>query len=117
MTFENGALLSFKISWAANLREENNIVLAGKVSGVDIEQKKIYTGEDSVDELEVGANGFADEPFYGHFCLVKNVAEVLKGKVEPFVKPQETINTTAILEAAYLSAVEGREVMIEELKK
>lgn len=117
VTFENGAVLSFKISWAANLREENNIVLAGKECGVDIEQKKIYTGEADVSELEVGPSGFADEPFYGHFCLIKNVAEVLKGNEEPFVKPQETIHTTAILEAAYLSAAEKREVMIEELKR
>lgn len=115
VTFENGATLSFKISWAANLREENNIVLAGKTSGVDMEQRKIYTGEDCVSELEVGPSGFTDEPFYGHFCLIKNVAEVLKGNEEPFVKPQETIYTTAILEAAYLSAAENREVMIEEL--
>ena len=115
VTFENGATLSFKISWAANLREENNIILAGKECGVDIEQRKIYTGEDGVSELEVGPSGFADEPFYGHFCLIRNVAEVLKGKEEPYVKPQETIHTTAILEAAYLSASENREVMIEEL--
>ena len=57
----------------------------------------------------------ADCGQFGHFCLVKNLADVLKGKAEPFVKPQETINTTAIMEAAYLSAAEDREVMIEEL--
>lgn len=115
VTFENGAVLSFKISWAANMREENNIVLAGKECGVDMENKKIYMGEEDVFDLEVGPSGFANEPFYGHFCLVKNLAEVLRGEAEPFVKPQETINTTAILEAAYLSAAENREVMIEEL--
>ena len=115
VTFKNGATLSFKVSWAANLREENNIVLAGKESGIDIEQRKVYLGEEDVFDLEVGPSGFANEPFYGHFCLVKNLAEVLQGKAEPFVKPQETINTTAILEAAYLSATENREVMIEEL--
>ena len=113
--FENGATLSFKISWAANMREENNIVLAGKECGVDTENKKIYAGAEDVLDLEVGPSGFADEPFYGHFCLIKNVADVLNGKAEQFVKPQETINTTAILEAAYLSAAENREVFISEL--
>ncbi|MBQ8804026.1 MAG: Gfo/Idh/MocA family oxidoreductase [Tyzzerella sp.] len=115
VTFENGASLSFKISWAANLKEENNIVLAGKACGIDMENKKIYAGAEDIFDLEVGPSGFEDEPFYGHFCLIKNVAEVLSGKAEAFVKPQETINTTAILEAAYLSAAENREVMIEEL--
>ena len=97
------------------MREENNIVLAGKECGVDMENKKVYIGAEDVLDLEVGPSGFANEPFYGHFCLIKNVADVLKGKAEAFVKPQETINTTAILEAAYLSAAEKREVMINEL--
>ena len=116
VTFENGATLSFKVSWAADLREENNIVLAGKECGIDIEQRKIYTGEVEVFDLEVGPSGFAEEPFYGHFCLMKNVAEVLRGEAEVFVKPEETIYTTAILEAAYLSATEQREVFIKELE-
>ena len=113
--FENGATLSFKVAWAANLKEENNIVLAGENGGVDLENQKIYQGTEDVRELEVVPNGFTDEPFYGHFCLVKNLAEVLRGEADPFVKPEETINTTAILEAAYLSAAENREVMIAEL--
>ena len=117
VTFENGATLSFKVSWAANLREENNIVLAGKECGIDMEQRKVYSGEAYVSDLEVGPSGFANEPFYGHFCLMKNVAEVLRGEAEPFVKPEETINTTAILEAAYLSVAENREVFIRELQK
>ena len=115
VTFENGAAINFKISWAANLPEENNIVIAGKGCGIDTEHRKIYAGAEDISELEVGPSGFENEPFYGHFCLVKNMAEVLKGNAEPFVKPQETIHTTAILEAAYLSAAQKREVLIEEL--
>lgn len=110
--FENGAVLAFKVAWAANLRDENNITLAGKNCGVDIENKKVYSGEDSMEELKIVPNGFSDEPFYGHFCLVKNMAEVLKGEAEPFVKPEETLNVTAILEAAYRSAEKGTEVEI-----
>lgn len=113
--FENGATLCFKVAWAANLKEENNIVLAGKDGGVDLENRKIYQGTEDVKELEVIPNGFTDEPFFGHFCITKNIAEVLKGEAEPFVKPLETIYTTAILEAAYLSAAKKREVMIAEL--
>lgn len=115
VTFENGAAINFKTCWAANLPESNNIVIAGRNCGIDTEHKKVYMGAEDIFDLEVGPSGFAEEPFYGHFCLIQNMAEVLKGNAEPFVKPQETMNTTAILEAAYLSAAENREVMIEEL--
>lgn len=110
--FENGAVLSFKVAWAANLKEENNIIIAGKKCGIDIENKKVYSGAEVIFDLDVAPNGFKDEAFYGHFCLVKNMAEVLKGKAEPFVKPQETLNVTAILEAAYKSNELGHEVEI-----
>lgn len=110
--FENGAVLSFKVAWAANLREENNIILAGKNCGVDIESKKIYSGAEDITDLDIIPNGFSDEPFYGHFCLVKNMADVLKGEAEPFIKPEETLNVTAILEAAYRSAEKGCEVEV-----
>ncbi len=110
VTFENGAILSFKVAWAANLKEENNIVLAGKNCGIDTENRRIYSGAEHTQALEVLPSGFEEEPFYGHFCLVKNMAEVLRGRAEPFVKPEETLNVTAILEAAYCSAELGREV-------
>lgn len=110
--FENGASLSFKVAWAANLREENNIVLAGMKKGVDMEGCRIYSGADTMDELPVLPNGFKDEPFYGHFCLVDNLYECLMGNAEPFVKPEETINASAILEAAYRSAEKGEEIKL-----
>ncbi len=110
--FENGASLSFKVAWAANLREENNIVLAGKKKGVDMEGRRIYSGSDVVNELAVSPNGFQNEPFYGHFCIVDNLYECLTGNAEPFVKPEETIHTTAIIEAAYQSAERGEEIKL-----
>ena len=97
------------------MKEENNIVLSAEKCGVDIENRKIYSGADSERDLTVIPNGFKDEPFYGHFCLVENLAQVLCGSSEPMVKPLETLNTTAIIEAAYLSASEGREVFIKEI--
>ena len=115
--FENGASLSFKVSWAANLKDENNIVLAGKKCGIDIENGKIYSGESDITDTNVAPNGFKDHPFFGHFCLVENFANALEGKEELFVKPEETLNVTAIIEAAYLSAELGREVSINEIIK
>ncbi len=117
VNFENGAALSFKVSWAANLKDENNIVLAGKKCGLDIENGKIYSGEDCIEDTTVSPNGFKDEAFFGHFCLIDNFAKALLGQEELFVKPEETLNVTAIVEAAYLSAELGREVKISEVIK
>lgn len=108
--FQNGALLSFKVAWAANLREENNIVIAGRKCGIDIENGKIYKGADSIESMNITENGFKDEPFYGHFCLAENMRDVLKGNAQPIIRPQETLNVTAIIEAAYKSAELGCEV-------
>ena len=112
--FENGAALSFKVAWSANLCEENNIVLAGLNKGVDTEQTKIYRGAKTTHELKVTPNGFTSDPFYGHFCIINNMYECLTEKAEPFVKPEETINVSAILEAAYLSAESGHEITIKK---
>ncbi len=113
VTFENGAVLNFKVAWAANLKEENNIILSGKKCGVDMENRKIYSGVDTVDELNCEPNGFSYDAFYGHHCLVENFANAINGKAELAVKPEETLNVTAIMEAAYLSAESGEEVILK----
>ena len=62
--------------------------------------------------MAVTPNGFSEEPFFGHFCLVQNMADVLLRGAEPFIKPEETLNVTAILEAAYRSAEQGKEIQL-----
>lgn len=111
VSFKNGANLSFKISWAANLKEENNIVISGEKCGIDIENKKIYSSQEPRD-LVVVPNGFETEPFFGHFCIIKNMADVLLRGATPCILPSETLNVTAIIEAAYLSAQKGSPITI-----
>lgn len=112
--FENDATLMFKVAWAANLKEENNIVLSGEKAGFNLEEQTVYDREDSAHSLEVAANGFQDEPFFGHFCLVKNMADVLLRNGKPAVLPEETLNVTAVIEAAYRSASTGKEIDMGE---
>ena len=114
VTFENGASLNFKVSWAANLKEENNIILSGEKCGIDIENKKIIF-ENLHNDLVVTPNGFSTEAFYGHFCIIKNMADVLLRGAKPCIQPSETLNVTSIIEAAYLSAEKGRTINICEL--
>jgi predicted dehydrogenase len=114
VTFENGASLNFKVSWAANLKEENNIIVSGKKCGIDIENKKVTSANRS-DDLIVTPNGFSTEAFYGHFCIIKNMADVLLRGAKPCIQPSETLNVTSIIEAAYLSAEKGGPINICEL--
>ena len=113
--FENGASLNFKVSWASNLREENNIVLSGKDCGIDLENQNLYAHGNNPAKFEVAKNGFETEPFFGHFCLVENMADVLLRGKTPFVLPEETLNVTAIIEAAYRSAEQKCTVDINTL--
>ncbi len=116
VSFKNGASLSFKVSWASNLAEANNIVLSGEKAGIDTENHIIYEGENGITEYSVEPEKLADEAFYGHFYVIENFALALTKGEELIVKSEETINVTSILQAAYLSAELGREVKIEEIK-
>lgn len=115
VTFENGMGMLFKSAWAANLREENNIMISGSTLGVNSERKEIYSGSDDPHLLETQPGEFDEHPFFGHFYLIRNFARYLKGQEPLMVQPEETIHVTAILEAAYISAEQGREVQISEL--
>lgn len=114
VTFENGMGMLFKSAWAANLREENNIILSGTRLGVDCEKHEVYDGGEPR-ALEMQENDFGDHPFFGHFYLMRNFSRYLRGEEELTVKPAETVAVTAVMEAAYLSAEQNREVQISEL--
>lgn len=113
VTFDNGILMLFKATWAANLKDENSITVAGKKAGFNTGTKEIYKGS-LVLPLETEESEF-DHPFFGHFYIIRNFARYLNGEEDLMVKPQETINTAAIMEAGYLSAAENRTVLITEL--
>lgn len=113
VTFENGIIMLFKATWAANLKDENSISIAGEKCGFNTGAGEVYRGGET-HKLETEPCEF-DHPFFGHFYIVRNFARYLRGEEELMVKPQETINTAAIMEAGYISAAENRTVMISEL--
>lgn len=116
ITFENGAKISFKVAWAANMPETSDIRLVGKKAGVDLPSCKIYARETEEKTL-VTEKLLYDTPFAGHIYIADNLRKVLKGEELPFVLPEETMNVSAILELFYKSAELGREVFVEELAK
>ena len=54
--------------------------------------------------------------FDGHWYMYEHVLNVLEGKEERVVKPEETLNVVASIECFYRSAAEGREVRATELE-
>ncbi len=113
VAFDNGIIMLFKATWAANLKDENSISVAGLGCGFNTGAKEVYKGSDVL-PLETEQSEF-DHPFSGHFYIIRNFAKYLLGEEELMVKPEETINTAAIMEAGYISAKEQRTVLISEL--
>ncbi|MBQ7901204.1 MAG: Gfo/Idh/MocA family oxidoreductase [Clostridia bacterium] len=114
LNFENGAKVSFKVAWAANIPESSDIMLVGKKQGISLPKGEILSGENECMQLETSPCPY-DTPFPGHIYLIKNMLGVINGEETPAVTPEETINVSAILELFYKSAKEGREVSVAEL--
>lgn len=115
ISFENGAKVSFKVAWAANMPEASDIRLVGKRVGIDLPSGKIYFGEHGEDMLKMSPLLYTDTPFAGHIYLVDNMRRALMAEESLFVAPEETLNVSAIIEMFYKSAELQREVSFEEI--
>ncbi|MBQ7974234.1 MAG: Gfo/Idh/MocA family oxidoreductase [Clostridia bacterium] len=114
LTFENGARISFKIAWSANVAESSDIVLSGKNYGFSLESGKILSGCDTEAPLVQEPVKY-EGAFPGHTYITENLIKVLKGEEELIIKPEETINVSTIIELFYKSADLGREAFADEL--
>lgn len=112
LKLKNGANVSFKVAWAANMPESSDIRLTGDRAGIDLPSGKIYFGEDG-EEILKPKKLIYNSPFAGHIYIADNLRKVIKGEAEPIVKPEETINTARIIEMFYKSAEIKREVYAE----
>lgn len=114
ITFKNGAIISFKVAWAANMPERSDIRLIGKKRGIYIPECKVYYDENGIENIS-SKELMYDSPFAGHYYIADNLRKVLKGEEKPCIKPEETINVTKITDLFYRSAELGREIRAEEL--
>lgn len=113
--FKNGAVMNFKVAWAANQPEEASLKLVGRKIGINIPECKVFSGADGVEAIEGIPLKYGDT-FAGHVYLVENMRDVLICGDEPAVKPEETVACAEITEAFYRSARLGREVFVDELQ-
>lgn len=118
--FENNAILNFKVAWAANLPNSSSISIVGDKAGLMLPEFKLLSTMDRY-QVDIDPHRFseerpyADKIFNGHWRLVENYVNYLLGRAKLIVRPEETLNVSAIVDAFYRSAELHREVRFEEL--
>lgn len=118
--FANNAILNFKIAWALNLPGGSSISVVGDKAGLVLPEFKLISSLDrfQADIIPRRFNEerpYAGKPFSGHWYLVENYVRTLLGEEELLIRPEETLNVTAIIDAFYRSADLHREVRMDEL--
>ena len=121
MRLENGSCMNFKTAWAVNLPGEYSMRMAGTKAGILLPEMKLLgtMGRYQTDfepKVFPGERPFAGEVFPGHFLLAENVMDHIQNGAELMIRPEQTLHVTAVIEAFYRSAEEGREVLVSEIE-
>ena len=114
LRLENGIVVNFKVSWAANIAQEVfNTMLLGTHGGLNLDPFMLSTNVGSY-QVDVTPKIPADPDvfFYGHWNAVEHFIRVIREEEEPIVERAEVLNTMQALDAIYRSAAEGKEVWI-----
>ncbi len=118
---EGGARINFKTSWAVNLPNEFGINFAGSKAGLAIPKMELYStmGRYQADiKPRIFKEGkYEGRDFSGHYYLMEDAVNYLLGGGKLPVRPEETLNVAAVIDAFYISAREGREVSASEVVK
>lgn len=120
LRLENGCSINFKTSWAVNLPNEYSMSFAGSKAGLLLPKMELLStmGRYQADirpRVFSEEQPYANEAFPGHFHLFENAVDHILYGTPLMVKPEETLNVTAIIDAFYRSAEEHREVRAEEI--
>jgi len=110
----NGAVVNFKVSWAANITKESfNTMILGTKGGLNLDPFMLSTNMGSY-QVDVTPKIPADPDihFYGHWNAVDHFLRVIREEEEPIVERAEVLNNMQALDAIYRSAAEGKEVWI-----
>jgi predicted dehydrogenase len=119
--FENGALVQFEISWAANLpddippsnyfgRELINTTLYGPKATIRLNPLTLFedqNGQLAKVEIEPESGVKAANPFV---LQMQNFLDAITGDAKPINTAQQAVYLMEMLDAIYLSSTTGREV-------
>jgi predicted dehydrogenase len=107
--FDNGATLLLRTSWAAHIDAETfSVRLVGTEAGATTTPPMVYhnrQGMPASETLQIGQVSSYERE-------IAHWLKVCAGEAEPMVTHEESLNVQRIIEAAYESAAEGREIAI-----
>lgn len=110
--FENNATLLLRASWATHIDAETfQVRLVGTEAGATTTPPVVYhnhAGIPADEKLQVLAADWTAS----YTREIAHWLKVVAGKEQPMVKPEETLNVQRIIDAAYASAEQSREVAI-----
>src|SRR5690606_3179029 len=111
--FDNGASLQIEFSWASNIDEEVNFVeLRGTKSGCALRNGQVRLFTEAAGAL-VDLNPKLPKPkLNDHAGNLHHFVDVLRGRAEPTLTPEDGVHMIQILSAIYTSAQTGAEVRL-----
>ncbi len=107
--FDNGAVLTFEVSWQLNAREQWGTTVSGTKAGASMPPLELYTevlGEQAVVNLRVDeGNAYQEE-------MREFLACIREGR-QPLTSARDGVTVMKMLTALYRSAEQGKEVPIK----
>lgn len=112
--FANGASLSIEISWASNIFEEKRYYeLLGTKAGaryLSSEDKVMISGEIGGKTVDICPHT-GEEADGGHKANIDHFIDCIVNSARPIFLPEQGVATMKILDAIYMSANTGREIV------
>lgn len=110
--FENGATLLLRTSWATHIDAETfQVRLVGTEAGATTVPPVVYRNHAGIpvdEKLQVQQGDWTGS----YTREIAHWLKVVAGEAAPLVKEAETLNVQRIIDAAYASAEQGRDVVI-----
>ena len=115
LRLEDGATITLKASWAANVPPgTGGTLLLGTRGGLRLNPLALVTNMGCYQvDVTPQVPAMPDIPFYGHWKAAAHMVRVLDGQEPLRVQPAEVLNVIRALEALYRSAAEGREIRLD----
>ncbi len=112
---ENGAVVSLRTSWAANIQQgAGSTFMLGTVGGINFDPFTYVSNQGRyMVETKPNLPGGPGVAFSGHFRYMAHAVRVLRGEEEKIVKREQVLNVIKALDGLYESAELGREVRLD----